>query len=221
MPKKLFYILILIIVLPIAGCMKDTGPIHISVDITPGGEYVSAGTPTPTLSPTPTKEPTPEPTKEELFDYIEDLKIIEADEKYIYYSGWPFGGGMPFTVDGQLYNKGVGMYVSSKSITEKYKTDKFSWQLDKDYHRLIFDLGVEQQLQYGDSEKYGTFRIEVYIDDEPVWDSGAHDYQYTSINTEIEVPQGSKKLSIYLTESKGYNGTLNVALAGFELFYFE
>ncbi len=221
MPKKLFYILILIIVLLFAGCAKDTGPVIISVDITPDREYVSTDTPTPEVSPTPTKEPTPEPTKEELFDYIEDLEIIEADEKYIYYSKWPFSGGMPFTIGGQLYNKGVGMYVSSKSITEKYKTDKFSWQMDKDYHKISFNLGVEQQLQYGDAEKYGTFRIEVYIDDEPAWDSGTQDYQYTSINTEVDVPQGSEKLSIYLTESKGYNGTLNVALAGFELFYFE
>jgi hypothetical protein len=221
MHKKLFYIYILMAVFLFAGCAESSDPVYISVDETPEREYVSQEvTATPSPSPTPTAEPTPEPTPEEFFDYIENLEL-EEDSKYLFIGAWDFQDGMAFSIGEQSYNKGIGMYVRSKDIKSEKNSISAVWYLEKDYHKISFDLGCESNLQYGAEGQYGTYQVTVYADDTLVWDSGQNDYQYTSIGQEVDIPEDSTELTVTLTETKGVNGTLNIVMGSFKLYYYE
>lgn len=222
MAGKLLYTIIIISALIFSGCAEKTGPIVINVGETPVRTQKYTATQATTPAPTATQTATPLPTeKKESLVYIEDIKY-GGSEKTIKFGGWDFGSNQtPFTLNGQSYNKGIGIYIKSRNIKGERGSIDFVWDLDKDYYKIAFDLGCEQKLQYDGKEKYGTFQITVYADSTEVWDSGEKDYQYFAENIEIELPEGTKRLDIKLTQSKGINGTLNVVLGSFKLYYNE
>ena len=220
MTKKLILIIFFIIAVLFTGCGNNSDPVVISVDKTPVFPSQEATpTPEPTASPTPTPEPTP---KEELAVYIDELELSDA-AKTMYFNNWQFGGeAKPFKIAGQTYSKGIGMFVRSKNI-EGEKTASISsiWELDRDYHKMSFDLGCEETLQYGSEDKYGTYQVTIYSGTQEIWASGQNDYKFTAVGTEIEIPEGTKFITVTLTQTKGLNGTLNVAMGSFKLYYYE
>ncbi len=219
MKKTNICILILAIFVLFAGCVANSEPVHISVDITPDKE-IATRTPEPT--PTQTLTPTPEPTqKKEASVYVEDLEYEDGDST-IHFSNWVFPTReLQFTIGEQTYNKGIGMFVKSSRMEDGVGTVSFVWNLDKQYHRLSFDMGCERTLQYDDEKKYGTYSVAVYSDQTKLWESGFNDYEYIETDKSIDIPEGSEKLVVMLTEKRGDLGTLNVILGSFKLYYYE
>ncbi len=223
MLKKLFIILLVTIALIMSGCDADQGPIVISVDKTPvRSESSPKETPTPKATPTPTEKLTPEPTvKEESFKYIEDLELVEG-ESTLNLGEWKFGSRtVPFTISGQIYNKGIGMYIKSKDIDDEKGSVDFIWDLDKNFHRISFDLGCEENSQYDEKEKYGTYQITILADDTEIWDSSENDYKFTALDQSIDIPEGIETLTVRLTQTKGINGTLNVIMGSVKIYYYK
>ncbi len=219
MKKTIIYILLFALVFSLTGCAGNVEPVHISVDITPDVE-VATSTPVPT--PTQTATPTPEPTPaEEVSVYVEDLDYEDGDST-IYFSQWEFPTRkLQFTIGGQSYNKGIGMYVKSSRMQEGEGSVSFIWNLDKDYHRISFDMGCEKTLQYDVEKKYGTYNVSVFADNTKLWESGFNDYSHEEIEKSIDIPEGSEKLIIMLTEKRGELGTLNVILGSFKAYYYK
>jgi hypothetical protein len=219
MKRKLTAIILIMTALLCAGCGNASDPVVISVDRTPVfPSQESMPTPEPTKTPAPTPEPTP---REELFSYIEDLELTDA-AKTMYFGNWQFGSDpKPFKIDGQTYNKGIGMFVRSRNIEDEKASISSTWKLDRDYHKISFDLGCEQTLQYGAPDKYGTYQVTVYADTQEIWDSGQNDYKFTEIGKELKLPEGTRFITVTLTQTKGINGTLNVAMGSFKLYYYD
>ena len=221
MKRKLFFVILLIFASLFAGCDSNSGPVVISVDKTPVFPSQET-TPTPKAAEEPTPTVTPEPTPgEESYVYIEDLELNDRAET-MYFGNWEFGGTTkPFKIDGQSYNKGIGMFVKSKKIEDEKASISSTWALDRDYHKITFDLGCEQTIQYGGQDKYGTFGVTVYAGESEIWDSGLNDYKFTAIGTELDIPEGARFITVTLTQTKGINGTLNVVLGSFKLYYYK
>jgi len=222
MAGKLLYTIIIIAALLFSGCAEKTDPIVINVGETPVRTQKYTASQATTPAPTATHTATPAPTeKKESVVYIEDVEY-DGSEKTLHFGGWDFGGNPTlFTLNKQSYNKGIGMYVKSRNIKDKRGSIDLVWDLDKAYHKISFDIGCEQKLQYDDEENYGKFRITIFADSLEVWDSGENDYQFFAENVEIELPEGTKRLDIKLTQSKGIKGTLNVVMGSFKLYYYE
>lgn len=224
MTKKNIYILFIVIVLMMAGCAKDNGPVVISVEETPTRANIITQEPTSTPTPTPevTEAPTIEPTVlEESFVYIEDLELDDGDST-MFLGKWTFGSRtVPFTIGSQSYNKGIGMFVKSRNITDKVGSVESDWKLEKDYYKMSFDMGCERSLQYDVEEKYGTYSITIYTDGEKIWDSGFHDYKYAESNVEVDIPKDAKMITVKLSQTKGISGTLNVIMGSVKLYYSE
>jgi hypothetical protein len=172
-------------------------------------------TPTPTLGVTPITVPTPTPASDASLEQTAYLDEIDPtdDFKSFYRKEWSsrtFDG--PFSIDGQLYEHGLGMFVPSASISDTRGSQTVKYTLDKQYSLLRFDLGVYDGVGYG--ADYGNFRIIITINgdtDHPVYDSGRHDYKFSGKSIEVDI-QECDTMSITLSQDKGEKGTLNVIM---------
>jgi hypothetical protein len=172
-------------------------------------------TPTPTLGVTPITIPTPTPpsnTAQEQTVYLDEIDPTD-DFKSLYRKEWSsrtFDG--PFSISGQLYEHGIGMFVPSSSISATRGSQTVKYTLEKQYSLLRFDLGVYDSV--GNSADFGNFRIVITINgdtDDPVYDSGRNDYKFYEKGIEVDI-QECDTMSITISQDKGTKGTLNVIM---------
>jgi hypothetical protein len=76
-------------------------------------------------------------------------------------------------------------------------------------------------MQYDVKEKYGTYNVTVFADETQIWESGFNDYQFTALDKSLDIPEDTGKLVVMLTQTKGINGTLNVIMGSFKLYYYK
>ena len=216
--SRSFILLILVIIFLLTGCLMDKGTTYISVERTPFVEpTLPKVTPKPTIEITRAPTHSPEPTVDVGFDILDELELI--DSLYTLFVGkWIINEGQfEFTMNDKVYTNGIGMFVESKNIIDEEGSLTATWKLEKEYMRITFDMGCEQTMQYDDEDKYGIYKVEIIADDEVLWDSDYHDYQFVLENQEIILSEVYEKLEIKLTQQKGKNGTLNVILGDFKL----
>ncbi|MCK5128623.1 MAG: NPCBM/NEW2 domain-containing protein [Clostridiales bacterium] len=226
--SKSVVLLIIVVVFVLSGC-SDTRIIDTvkaeSISVSDVSEEKSEETPESTIeiTPKPTIKPTLEPTDTpvvviEEFDYIDDLAFSMHFET-LFTSNWRFENKTdPFVMNGNTYDKGLGMFIRSKNIKGDRGTVNAAWNLNKMYHRISFDMGCEQSFGYDIEEKYGKYKIQIIADGKEIWDSGYRDYKYVLENIEIVIVENCERLELKLTQYKGTNGTLNVVLGNFRLY---
>ncbi|NLG36804.1 MAG: DUF4145 domain-containing protein [Clostridiales bacterium] len=165
---------------------------------------------TPTAEPTPAPSPTPRPSV-----WFETLDP-SSDFTGLYLGKWDSTSmDANFQLDGRLYEHGIGMFVPSRQITDDRGSKSATWALLGKYDTLVFDLGADQNWDYGQNNGY--FRIKIEADDKEVYNSGMKDYQFFEENITVDV-RGCNSLKITITEQKGDAGTLNIVLGNARLY---
>ena len=193
------------------SCNAETAPPQNTIEATP----TPVVEPTSVLAITNSPEPTP---VEDPFDYIDALGLsLHFDT--LFTSHWNFKDKTdPFVMNGNTYDKGLGMFIRSSEITGDRGSKTAAWNLNGTYYRLVFDMGCEQSMGYDIEEKFGKYKIIITADGSQAWDSGYHDYKYVVENFEVIIPPDTSRLEIKLVQYKGTNGTLNVVLGNFKLY---
>lgn len=216
MAKKLLVAVVAVAII-FSGCSKNE-PENITVD-SPSIEPVVTEEPTAAPTIQPTAEPTP---RVEMFEYLNDIEP-ETPIDTVFMGEWTFRGEqVPITMNGKEYENGVGMYVASADIMGERGSINPQWNFDKTYHKITFDIGCEQSNQYGNETKYGKYKIDILVNGAQVWTSEYHDYTYVHQNVELNLTnEECEILTIKLTQYKGTNGTLNVVLGDFKLYYYS
>ncbi|MDD3243463.1 MAG: NPCBM/NEW2 domain-containing protein [Eubacteriales bacterium] len=171
-------------------------------------------TPATEVSAEPTVEPTvePSPTPAEVTTALSSLSP-ESTVKYLAKDKWAFNSLKgDFSMNGTVYNSGLGMFVASGAIKETRGSQSITYKLDSKYKTLRFDLGCDDKLT-GYSDKYGQFRMQIFIDDESEarYNSDFQKFDFFQANIEVDVSNATK-VKIVLTEEKGTSGTLNVIM---------
>ena len=94
--------------------------------------------------------------------------------------------------------------------------------MDGKYDKITFDLGCEQDFGYDVAEKFGQYKITIKADDAEVWSTNGR-LDYEDVLTNVLVPLGDNcaRLEIKLEQYKGTNGTLNVVMGDFKLYFVE
>ena len=212
---KKIVIFILLGVLVFAGCSNKIDSNSLEV---PDPTAIPTATPTPEPTPEPTIQPTAAPTpKVEFFEYLVDFEM-QIPTETVFLGEWTFKGEKaPITMNDITYEKGIGMYVASSSITSETASISTVWDFEKRFHKLAFDLGCEQSNQFGNEELYGKYKVDIIVNGEEVWTSEYQDYTYTA-DVEIVLNEECEWLEIRLTQYKGSRGTLNVVFGDFKLY---
>ncbi len=173
--------------------------------------------PTPVQAVTPTPEPTTEP---EPFDWVEDLPIASNFTcKTLYQKQWDIKTRHEeFQMNGEIYEHGIGMFIPEDAM-EKRASQEAVWNLNGDYYKCTFDLGVEEKFGYDIRLKYGVFQVRLYADGVEIWDSQEkQDYQYFKEDNTVQIPPGTLMLKVRLDQYKGEKGTLNVIMGDFKVY---
>jgi hypothetical protein len=125
----------------------------------------------------------------------------------------------PFAMGDKLYEHGLGMFVLSTEITEERGSKSAAWNLNGEYDRMTFDLGVDRDFGgYDVREKYGSYKIEIYADDTLAWGSERLDYEDEIYNFEVLLGEDCSRLEIKLIQYKGSSGTLNVVMGDVKMY---
>ena len=224
--------LIIIIVVMLAGCTFNSDMISTSSEtfVVSDDDIERVSKTIDELqesSSSPDANASPEPTigVQELEELIEDRYVyigdvpISTDCNTLHIDHWSLNGTMdPFLMNSTVYEKGIGIFVPTISIPLRRGFVSATWSLDKKYQKISFDMGCEETVSYGDEEKFGIYKIEIFADDLFIWDSGYHDYEYVLEDQQIVIGEDCEQLTIVLIQLKGNNNTLKVVLGNFKLY---
>lgn len=160
----------------------------------------------------PTPDPTPTAPPVETTSNLSSLSVDGTKPKTMTENRWNFNNpNADFNMNGARYVNGIGMFVSSSTISDRTGELIINYKLESKYTELRFDLGCDDQLK-GYKDSYGRFRIKIFADDsaDPLYDSDFQKYDFFQKVT-VDVTNVTK-LKIVLTEEKGADGTLNVIM---------
>lgn len=173
--------------------------------------------PTPGVAATPTPAPTEEP---EPFVWMDEIPISQNFScESLYLRQWDIKTRhQKFFMNDVEYEHGIGMFIPRDAM-EKRASQEAVWQVNGDYYKCTFDLGVDQKFGYDIRQKYGVFQVRLYADGVKIWDSQEkQDYLYFKADNVVQIPAGTQMLKVRLDQYKGEKGTLNIIMGNFKLY---
>lgn len=157
--------------------------------------------------------------------YLSDRYPTVEGPLRVFHNKWERGGwedkkmkcriSGPMELYGTAYLKGIGMYLDGSafrsSIEGAESKGAVRYTLNGDYDEFYFGIGPDSSDNRYCGSNDGSARIQIYLDDVIVYDTGFFEFDDVGYDQAIDV-RNANKLKIVLTERKGANNTLNVLL---------